>query len=194
MKEQQWHCQCACMCHCLDVKYHSRCCKHWVHAVVCNVLLELLSKTKQKCNLFCRRHTLCRAQYKTQHNGKEKGQKLSQDTNWNINNKTRTTAKMHCRCQKLGENDCVLGNETDWGESYFCEYFLRKKEKRRQLCFKTLLCHNGDLFSGHIWQSTVFFLPILKSQAALSRSLFKSNNLKIISPHYWSLMCKWHNR
>lgn len=66
-KEQQWqrHCQCACVCHCLDVKYHSRCRKHWVHAVVGNVLLELGNKTKQKCNLFWRHHTLSRAKPNT---------------------------------------------------------------------------------------------------------------------------------
>lgn len=172
-------CQCVCMCHCLDVKYHSRCCKQCVRSVVCNVL-EVQNKTKQKCNLFCRRHTLRGAQYKTQHNGTERGWKLSQDTNWNINNKTCTTAKMHCRCQELGKNDCALGNESDPVESLFLWIFPPEERKTHN---KTFLCRSRDLFPGHIWWSTPLFL-ILNPQAVLSRSAYKPNNLKTFPPYY----------
>lgn len=132
------------------------------------------NKTKQKCNLFCRRHTLRGAQYKTQHNGTERGRKLSQDTNWNINNKTCTTAKMHCRCQELGKNDYALGNESDPGESLFLWIFPPEERKTND---KTFLCRSRDLFPGHIWWSTPLFL-ILNPQAVLSRSAYKPNNLK----------------
>lgn len=138
------------------------------------------NKTKQKCNLFCRRHTLRGAQYKTQHNGTERGRKLSQDTNWNINNKTCTTAKMHCRCQELGKNDCALGNESDPGESSFLWIFPPEERKTND---KTFLCRSRDLFPGHIWWSTPLFL-ILNPQAVLSRSAYKPNNLKTFPPYY----------
>lgn len=49
--------------------------------------------------------------------GIKRGRNLSQDANRNINNKTCTTAKMYCTCQRVSKNEYVHGNESYSGES-----------------------------------------------------------------------------
>lgn len=133
------------MCHCLDVKYHSRCRKQCVRSVVCNAL-EVQDKTKQNRNVIYFAGVARSAERNTKPNSTALKEVESSP-------KTQIEILIIKHAQLLR---CIAGVRNlvklivRWAmhptrvKAYFCEHFLRKKERAT---IKLFFCRSRDLFS-----------------------------------------------